>query len=325
METLYLTKDVKIAREDSTLIIARHGGHSRRRIPIEGLSHVIVAGEAQLTTAVLGLCGKNGVRITMLDWHGNVTGTFEPRGGPASGRVRVLQAGAVSDPYRRLGFARSFVMGAGRNILSNLKYRIYRGNDAIRPIHDAIEGIFERVEGVASVEALMGLEGQMRAFYYDAWPLIHEGLDFGTRRRRPPNNPINCLISWFNGLAYSLVRNELAKTHLDDSMAFLHSSREARSSLALDLSEIFKPALCDTIIFETVLRGQLDEAWFHQEEEGVCRLSERGRVATLEMWVQKTEDRSSGPSFRELVRQEALAIERDVLGIDDYKPWRRKV
>ena len=94
--------------------------------------------------------------------------------------------------------------------------------------------------------------------------------------------------------------------------------------MALDISEIFKPAICDTIIFEIVLRGLLDEAWFHQED-GICRLSEKGRVATLEMWVQKVEDRTGGSSFRELIRQEALAIERDILGIDTYKPWRRKV
>lgn len=324
METLYLTKDVKIYREDATLVVAQHGSHQRHRVPIEGLAHIIVAGEAHLTTAVLGLCGRNGVRVTMLDWNGNVTGSFEPRGAPASGRLRVLQAGAVTDMPRRMGFARAFVNGAGRNILANLKYRIYRGNDALRPIHDAIEAILERTGSSGSVESLMGLEGQMRAFYYEAWPLIHAGLDFGARRRRPPNNPVNCLISWFNGLAYALVRNEIAKTHLDDSMAFLHSAREARSSLALDIAEIFKPALCDTIIFEIILRDQIDDGWFHQEDS-VCRLSEKGRVATLEMWVQKVEDRTSGSSFRELIRQEALAIERDILGIDTYKPWRRKV
>lgn len=324
METLYLTKDVQIFREDATLVVAAHGSHQRRRIPIEGLSHVIVAGEARFTTAVLGLCGRNGVRVTMLDWYGNVTGTFEPRGAPASGRVRVLQAGAVTDRERRLNLAKTLVNGAGRNILTNLKYRIYRGNQAILPMHEAIEGILIKAASSESVEALMGFEGQMRAFYYEAWPLIHEGLNFGARRRRPPDNPVNCLISWFNGLAYSLVRNEIQKTHLDDSMAFLHSTREARSSLALDISEIFKPAVCDTIIFEIVLRGRLDDAWFHQEH-GVCRLSEKGRATTLEMWVQKVEDRTGGSSFRELIRLEALAIERDILGIDTYKPWRRKV
>ena len=30
-------------------------------------------------------------------------------------------------------------------------------------------------------------------------------------------------------------------------------------------------------------------------------------------------------SLRELARQEALAIERDLLGIAEYKPWKRKI
>ncbi|WP_018632668.1 CRISPR-associated endonuclease Cas1 [Neomegalonema perideroedes] len=324
METLYLTKDVKISREHSTLLILTASG-ARRRAPIEGLKHVIVAGEAHLTTAVLGLCGRNGVRVTVLDWHGNVVGCFEPKGSPASGRVRLLQAAAALDPERRMRFARAFVSGAARNILANLKYRSYRGNRALEGAVVSIEKLSERISGAESAESLMGIEGQIRAFYYEAWPLIDEALAFGPRRRRPPNNPINCLISWFNGLAYALTRNEISKTHLDDCVSFLHASREARSSLALDLSEIFKPAICDTLIFEAVLRGMVKPEWFH-EEEGICRLSERGRVETLELWVRKTEERAQGEaSFREIVRQEALGLERDLLGIDDYKPWRRRI
>ncbi|MCG5525951.1 CRISPR-associated endonuclease Cas1 [Ectothiorhodospira haloalkaliphila] len=324
METLYLTKDVKIAREHSTLVVIPAAG-PRRRVPISGLRHVIVAGEAQLTTAVLGLCGRNEVRVTILDWHGNVTGTFEPKGSPAAGKVRVLQAAAFLDPERRLGFARAFVLGAARNIRVNLKYRAYRGNQDIEPQITAIELLMEQIPFGESVESLMGVEGQIRAYYYEAWSLIDSRLDFGARRRRPPNNPLNCLISWFNGLAYSMARNEIAKTHLDDCISYLHATREARSSLALDLAEVFKPAICDTIIFEAVLRNHMKSDWFHQEE-GVCRLSEKGRTETLQLWVRKTEERVQGEcSFREIVRQEALAIERDLLGIAEYRPWRRKI
>ncbi|NYS26387.1 CRISPR-associated endonuclease Cas1 [Rhodobacteraceae bacterium 2376] len=324
METLYLTKDVKIAREDSTLVVIPAAA-PRRRVPIEGLKHVIVAGEAQLTTAVLGLCGRNGVRMTILDWNGNVTGTFEPKGSPSSGRVRVLQSSAFTDRSRRLGLARLIVEGAAANILANLRYRKYRGNTRIDLSISGIEAIAERLPKADRVEALMGHEGQIRAFYYEAWPLIDQRLAFGPRRRRPPNNPINCLISWFNGLAYTLVKNEISKTHLDDSISFLHAAREARSSLALDLSEIFKPAICDTIIFEAVLKGRMQDNWFHQED-GVCRLSEKGRAETLEIWVKKTEERVQGEeSYREIIRSEALAIERDILGIAAYRPWRRKI
>ena len=147
----------------------------------------------------------------------------------------------------------------------------------------------------------------------------------GPRRRRPPNNPINCLISWFNGLLYTAVRQELAKTHLDDCVSFLHAATESRHSLALDLSEPFKPVIVDTLIFELVLRERLDREWFH-EGAGVCRLAEAGRKATLEAWVGKLEGTAGEqPSFKSLIRDEALAIERHILGLSSYRAYRRKV
>lgn len=323
MDTLFVSKDCRLLREDSTLVVTT-GKNTRRRIPIEGLRHVVIAGEANLTTAVLGLCGRSGVRVTILDWHGNVTGSFEPKGSPSSGKVRLLQARHASDPGLRMQLARSFVHGAGANILANLRYRIWRGARDLEPIAKKIDNLIGRLAEARTSEALMGFEGQIRSFYYEAWPLVDRQLAFGPRRRRPPNNPVNCLISWFNGLAYSMVRNEIAKTHLDDSISFLHSSQEARSSLSLDLSEVFKPAICDTLIFEAVLRDEVEDSWFHQED-GVCRLSETGRQVTLEKWVRKVEERGTGDSFRDLIRAEALAVERHILGMAPYKPWKRKI
>ena len=323
MDTLFVSKDCRLRREDSTLVVTT-GRSTRRRVPIEGLRHIVIAGEAQLTTAVLGLCGRSGVRVTILDWRGNVTGCFEPKGTPSSGKVHLLQAKHASDPELRMKLAKAFVHGAGANILANLRYRVWRGARDVAPICRKIEHILGRLAEAETSESLMGFEGQIRSFYYDAWSLVDQRLSFGPRRRRPPNNPMNCLISWFNGLAYSLVRNEIAKTHLDDSISFLHSSQESRSSLSLDLSEVFKPAICDTLIFEVVLRDEIEDRWFHQED-GVCRLSESGRRATLERWVRKIEDRGASESFRELVRAEALAVERHVLGIATYKSWKRKV
>ena len=121
------------------------------------------------------------------------------------------------------------------------------------------------------------------------------------------------------------MRHEIAKTHLDDCVSFLHAATESRHSLALDLSEPFKPVIVDTLIFELVLRGRLDSAWFH-EEAGVCRLSETGRRVTLEAWIGKLEAATGDqPSFRSLIRAEAFAIERHVLGLSNYRAYRRKV
>ena len=324
METLYVSKDAKIARESATLVVTTEAG--KRRVPVKTLKQVVILGEAGLTTSALNLLGRSDVRVTVLDWHGNVTGSYEPMGSPAAGRVRLAQAQAVLDPSMRLILARRFVEGAIANILANLRYRAYRGGgEAIRAAIEEIEGRLPTVRAAESVPELMGAEGLARAAYYATWPAIDPALDFGRRVRRPPNNPVNCLLSWFNGLAYNAVRTEIAKSHLDDCLSFLHSPQEARASLALDVSEIFKPAICDTLIFEAFGRGTDMSAWF-LEKDGVCRLSDTGRRRTLEMWVSKLE--TPGPrmgSLKQVIFEEVMKVERHVLGLAGYKPWRRRV
>jgi CRISPR-associated protein Cas1 len=326
METLFVAKDATLSREGATLLVSRPD-RPKARVPIAGLRHVVLAGEAGLTSALLGLFGRSGVRVTVLDWYGNFAGAFEPRGAPSAGRVRLAQARHASDPVLRRGLARSIVGGALANLLAILRYRAYRGVKGVKPAIGAIEALSAKVPLAADVAALMGLEGSARAWYYEAWGAIDVRLAFGPRVRRPPNNRVNCLISWFNGLAYAAVRNEIAKTHLDDCISFLHAPTAARHSLALDLAEVFKPALCDALIMELVLRDRPADAWFHEEEPGVCRLTEAGRVATLEEWTRRLDGRTDAetPSMRDLIRAEALAIERHVLGIADYVPWRRRV
>lgn len=324
METLYITKDAKLSRKDSTLVVHQNGA-AKRRFPINALRHVVIAGEAGLTTSLLGLFGRGGVRVTVLDWHGNVTGSFEPFGAPAAGVIRKAQAHHVQDGKLRLELAQEFVLGAMANIRANLRYRSYRGTPGLEPVLARMEHLEQSARDAPSVEALMGAEGNVRASYYEAWPLIDNRLAFGPRKRRPPNNQVNCLISWFNGLIYSITRHEIAKTHLDNALSFLHAATEARHSLALDLSEPFKPVVVDTLIFELILRDRVADDWFHQEEN-VCRLSEAGRKATLESWIAKVEaEQDERPSFRTLIRTEALAIERHLLGIAPYRAFRRKV
>lgn len=324
METLFIAKDASLSQEDRTLLV-RRPGLPKKRIPVENLRHIIVTGEAGITTSLLALLGRAGVRITVLDWHGNVVGSFDPVGQPRAGRVRAAQVEASRDPDRRNFFARAFVCGAARNMRANLRYRSYRGLESVKPVIATINHWIDRAGETDDVTALMGCEGQMKAAYYEAWAAIHPQLDFLPRKRRPPNNPINCLLSWFNGLVYALVRNEIAKTHLDECISFLHSSNEARASLSLDLSEIFKPVLADSTIIELAQRDRIVDRWFHQHE-GVCRLSEAGREATLEEWIRRTETNvRNSPSMRETIRLEALAIERALLDIGPYTPWKRRV
>lgn len=325
METLFISKDCKISRADNTLLITPKEG-KKVRVPIHGLHHMVVSGEAGLTTSLLALLGHQGVRITVLDWHGNVAGCYEPHNQIASGAVRIAQAHHASTPNLRLDLARRIVKGAATNILTNLRQRKYQKRPHLDTYIQPIEKMMASLSQATSIESLMGMEGNIHNWYYDAWPAIDQQLAFGKRTRRPPNNPINCLLSWYNSLVYTACRNEASKTHLDNCLSFLHSPQAARASLALDIAEIFKPAMTDVLIQETVLRGENTESWFDTSVPGVCLLTPTGRRHTLEKWTHRLDTRNQDkPSFRDLMRAEALAIERHVLGIAPYTPWKRSI
>ena len=65
----------------------------------------------------------------------------------------------------------------------------------------------------------------------------------------PPDNEVNALISFGNSHLYTVCLGELYRTQLTPTISYLHEPGARRFSLALDLSEIFKPLIVDRAIF----------------------------------------------------------------------------
>jgi CRISPR-associated protein Cas1 len=238
--------------------------------------------------------------------------------------VKLKQAALLLDPPHRLAVAREIVRGAAHNMMANLRYYQYRGNKALKDTVAKMQKQLNALAKANSTEELMGFEGQLHVWYFQAWKQIDPQLDFGKRVRRPPNNPINCLISFLNQMTYSVVRHELSKTHLEETFSFLHAPGYGRASLSLDLAEPFKPVLTDMLIFRMVKRGMLEKSWFDQQDN-VCLLSEVGRRKIAEQFSIRLEEDYQGRRLREWIYREALSIEREVLGVAEYEAFKRRV
>ena len=169
----------------------------------------------------------------------------------------------------------------------------------------------------------MGAEGQSRAFLHDAFGRISLDARLERRVRRPPPDPVNCLMSFFNMLLYSACANELAKTHLDRSISFLHAPGTGRRSLSIDMAETFRPVLSDALILSLFRRGQVDRSWF-KRTPGVCLLSEKGRIKATERFWSRIEERSENRTLRQAIHRQCLSLEREALGVGQFKPfiWR---
>jgi CRISPR-associated protein Cas1 len=320
METLYVCGEADISRDENTILVKTRG--IKKRVPIEAIRHIVVLSDGALTTKFLALSGRAGVRVSVFDHYGWFTGAFEPVANVGSGEVKIRQAALILDRARRMAVAREIIRGTLFNILEGLRYYAYRGTDGLKPAIEEIRGYGVRLAKATDPETLMGFEGMARRAYYEAWGKVDARLVFAPRVRRPPNNRINCLLSFMNGLAYAAIRHEISKTHLDVTLSILHAPSSARSSLALDLAEPFKAVVVDRQIFAMVRKNMLADAWF-DERAGVCMLTETGRRAVVERYAATVDSASSGESIRKSMHREALKLQRHVMDIEEYTAYRR--
>lgn len=303
---------------------------TKKPIPIEDVEAFYIFGEMDFNTKLLNFLAKHRVPAHFFNYFGFYTGTFMPRQEVNSGFSLVQQVEHYSVQAKRVKLARSLVDGASFNILKNLRYygAASRGRD-MTPFITAIEAERAKLPAAHDVATVMGLEGAIRAVYYQAWPSIFSPswVQFQKRVKRPPNNPVNALISFSNGLCYTLALGEIYRTALSPLISFLHEPGERRYSLSLDITEIFKPILCDRLIFKLVNNGELRPEHF-DEKLNFCYLKDNGRKVLLAAWderlKQTIEHRKLGRpvSYRRLMRLECYKLQKHLLGIEKYEPFK---
>jgi CRISPR-associated protein Cas1 len=168
----------------------------------------------------------------------------------------------------------------------------------------------------------------MRERYYEAWGHILSGSwEFSLRVRRPPDNEVNALISFGNSHLYTICLSEIYRTQLTPTISYLHEPGVRRFSLALDLSEIFKPLIVDRAIFRLLNTNQMKPEHFDRSLNG-CYLTDAGKkvfLAALEARLGTTiHHRRLGRhvSYRHLIRLECYKLIRHLTEVETYKAFR---
>lgn len=320
MDTVYLLRGTEIKRDQNTLVVVTED-RKKRRLPIQTIRHVVVLGATRLNSEVATFLGKNGVRLSFLDYYGHFSGSLEPARHHHSGSVHLAQAKMILNDARRLTMASRILEAGACNMLRNLKYYLYRGNrDLVKPIHLLEQQLSKKRAN--SIEGLMGQEGSFRQDYYAAWGKINPKLTILKRTRRPPTDRINSLLSFCNGLIYSACAQAIAMSHLDPTLSFVHAPTQARNSLALDLAEVFKPLIADRIIFTVINKEMLDDGCY-QEDAGVCLLSRTGRERVLHEFRNRMDnvEIAGEVGWRRILLKEAFAIEAHILELSEYEPF----
>jgi CRISPR-associated protein Cas1 len=231
-----------------------------------------------------------------------------------------------TDPVKRMILARKFIEGAAFNMIKNLKYYQNRGKET-EPFITLMEQYIERIPEMDAPDKLMGIEGNIRMTYYDAFNLILQGFEMGNRTKQPPQNEVNALISFGNMMCYSQCLRAIHQTQLNPVISFLHTPGERRYSLSLDLAEIFKPILVDRVIFKVINKKEIQEKHFDRNLNR-CLLNDAGKkifITAFEDRLNETIQHRSlkrSVSYKHLIKLECYKLIKHVLGMEEYKPFK---
>ena len=134
---------------------------------------------------------------------------------------------------------------------------------------------------------------------------------------------MNCLISFGNSLLYGTVLTEIYHTQLTPTVSYLHEPGERRYSLALDISELFKPIIVDKVVFTLINNRMIKEEHFIEELNG-CYLKDSGKKLFIIEYEKKlnTTVMHRGlrrhVSYQRLIRLECYKLIRHLLGEGPY-------
>lgn len=317
----YVFSNGRIKREDNTIYFY-DDQDSKKCLPIEQVDSIHLFGEIDLNTKFINYIQKFGIILNFYNYYGYYTGSFVPRESNVSGYAVVNQAKHYLDYEKRLMLAKCFVDCAVHNILKNLRRHKENVNDIIETI------ISERslIPEVSRIPELMGIEGRIHKNYYKAFnSFLRDEFKFESREKRPPTDPINALISFGNSLMYTTVLGEIYKTQLDPKISFLHEPSTKRFSLSLDLAEIFKPLIVDTIIF-SMINNRIITLKDFDDMDGICYLNNDGRkkfVLEFDKKLNTTVKHRSlkrNVSYKMLIRLECYKLIKHFIGDEAYKP-----
>ena len=285
--TKYISSMGELSRKDNSLCFRR--GNKNVYIPIENTKEIYCLNEISLNSKLLDFFSKNHIIVHFFNYYGGYSGTFYPRDQYQSGKLLVKQVEKFQT--NRLDIAKAIVRGIGANIDEVLYHYYKHDKKEVKATIDWIRTDFQNaVDEADNVPQLMRAEGEVwERFYSDFQYFLPEDFLMNKRVKRPPDNPMNAMVSFGNTLLYSKTISAIYRTHLDQRISYLHEPAEKRFSLSLDLSEVFKPVIVFRTIFDLVNNRKIQVEKHFEKKVNYCLLNDVGRKIFVEAFEGRME------------------------------------
>lgn len=330
MGTVYITHDDAFIGKTDERLNVKSNKQKLLDVPLIKVDGIVVLGRATISPAVVNELLERHIPLSFLTNTGRYMGRLEPEL-TKNIFVRQAQWQAAGESEKAIHLVRGFVRGKLKNYRMMLARTLRKHPELqLQAAISRLENTISPIEKTNSIDSLRGLEGAGSAAYFGAFnQLIRaEGFSFEARRRRPPTDPVNALLSF----GYSLLRHDVQSAvnivGFDPYLGYLHKQHYGRPGLALDLMEEFRPLVVDATVLSAINLRILNSADFTIETlSNAVLLSADGRREFLKQYEQKKQSQFKHPVLgRQCTYQEAFEIQARLMAkylmgeIDKYPP-----
>mgnify|MGYP004479234557 FL=1 len=327
--TRYITSMGELTRKDNSLCFRKEGKNVY--IPVENTKEIYCLNEISINTKLLDFLSRNNIVVHFFNYYEGYNGTFYPKNQYNSGRLLIKQVEKYNSS--RLVVAKAIVKVIGENI-EEVLYHYYKHNKKdVKGTIDWIRKEFTlKIDNANNIKEVMAIEGEVwQKFYSNFKYFLPEDFIMNKRVRRPPDNPINAMISFGNTLLYTKTISAIYRTHLDQRISFLHEPSEGRFSLSLDISEAFKPVIVYKTIFDLVNNKKITVAKHFDKKVNYCLLNEEGRNIFISAFEERLESVFIHPtlkrkvSYRTAIKLDCYKLIKFILEDKDFRPFNMKI
>jgi CRISPR-associated protein Cas1 len=315
MGTLYIDRKDLHIRLDGNAIAFYSNGQREGVVPINPLKRVVIVGSLSIETQVLRRLADGNISVVFLSgkrlrFSGMLHGRLHNNG---ILRVKQYEKSLSEFPAE---FSKDLVIKKITAQLQLLEYAAQTRHDlrlALTSSIKTLQGVLISMKNPEMpVETIRGMEGGASAAYFAAYTkLFADSLDFKGRNRRPPEDPVNALLS----LCYTLVHFEMVREietiGLDPTIGFYHQFDYGRESLACDLVENYRPAV-DKFVYELFRDREFTARDFATDDERPgCYLKKQRRKDFYPLYEQWANE------MRLLWREEVRNLSRRIMDGQD--------
>ena len=336
LNTLFVTTQGAYLNKEGETVIVSVDREKKLQLPIHTLDGIVCFGRVMCSPYLMGFCAERDVAISFLSEHGRFLARVQ---GSVSGNVLLRR-----EQYRRADnadasahIAHSVLVGKLANTRTVLQ-RVVRDHGEkidtviINSAVDHISALLKSMGPDLPLDSLRGMEGDAARVYFSVFDHLItnkvNGFSFDGRNRRPPLDPVNCMLSFVYTLLLHDVRSALESVGLDSAVGYLHRDRPGRPGLALDMMEEFRSVIADRLVLSLINRGQATIKDFVIQETGAVFMSDELRKTVLVAYQKRKQDEIFHPFMEEkvtlglLFTTQALLLARHLRGdLDAYPPY----